>query len=80
MDGCPKKIAIPEYFALYNNTKQSLNKGFAVQSVYYDNLAQSHGRASECIGCRKCEKSCPQHLPIVESLRRVAETFETSEN
>ena len=80
VDGCPKKIAIPEYFALYNNTKQSLNKGFSVQSVYYDNLAQSHGRASECIGCCKCETSCPQHRPIVESLRKVAETFETSEN
>lgn len=78
--GCPKQIAIPEYFALYNNMKQSANKGFAVQSVYYDNLAQSHGRASECIGCRKCEKSCPQHLPIVDHLRQVAEAFEKSEN
>ncbi len=80
VDGCPKKIAIPEYFALYNNMKQSANKGFAVQSVYYANLTQTHGRASECIGCRKCEKSCPQHLPIVESLRKVAEVFEKDEN
>ena len=76
VDGCPKHIAIPEYFALYNNLKQSLNKGFAVQSVYYANLAQTHGRVSECIGCRKCEKSCPQHLPIVEHLRQVAEVFD----
>jgi len=76
VDGCPKKIAIPEYFALYNNMKQSANKGFAVQTVYYANLTQTHGRASECIACRKCEKSCPQHLPIVESLRKVSEAFE----
>lgn len=80
VDGCPKKIAIPEYFALYNNWMQSANKGFAVQSVYYANLAQTHGRASECIACRKCERSCPQHLPIVDSLRKVAEAFEKSEN
>lgn len=76
VEGCPKKIAIPEYFALYNNLKQSLNKDFAVQGVYYSNLAQEHGKASDCIACRKCEKSCPQHLPIVESLRKVAEAFE----
>ncbi len=76
VEGCPQQIAIPEYFALYNNRKQSLNKGFAVQSVYYENLAQTHGRASACIACRKCERSCPQHLPIVELLRKVAETFE----
>ncbi|MDE6446363.1 MAG: aldo/keto reductase [Alistipes sp.] len=79
VDGCPKKIAIPEYFALYNNVKQSLNKGFAVQSVYYANLAQTHGRASECIACRKCEKSCPQHLPIVEHLRQVSAKFDAPE-
>lgn len=76
VDGCPKKIAIPEYFALYNNVTQSLNKGFAVQEVYYANLTQTHGRASECIACRKCEKSCPQHLPIVEHLRQVSAKFD----
>ncbi len=76
VDGCPKKIAIPEYFALYNNVTQSLNKGFAVQEVYYANLTQTHGRASECIACRKCEKSCPQHLPIVEHLRQVSTKFD----
>lgn len=77
--GCPKQIAIPEYFALYNNLEQSANKGFAVQTVYYANLTQTHGRASDCIACRKCEKSCPQHLPIVEHLRRVAGKFDRQE-
>lgn len=79
VEGCPKQIAIPEYFALYNNVTQSLNKGFLVQSVYYTNLTQNHGRASDCIACRKCEKSCPQHLPIVEHLRQVAQKFDQPE-
>ena len=35
-----------------------------------------HGKASECIRCGKCEKVCPQHLPIRELLKKVAGTFE----
>ena len=34
------------------------------------------GKASECIQCGKCEKVCPQHLPIRELLKMVAKTFE----
>lgn len=76
VEGCPQRIAIPDCFALYNADRQSVNHIFSIQQAYYDNLTQTHGRASECIGCRKCERICPQHLPIVDDLKRVAETFE----
>ena len=74
---CPKNIAIPKYFSLYNRdiTEARLKK-WTVESSYYDNLVLSFGKASDCIACGQCENMCPQHLPIIENLKEVAKHFE----
>lgn len=75
-EGCPKKIAIPKYFSLYNADRQEIKeKGWTPQGEYYDNLTKIFGKASDCIECGKCEKVCPQHLPIIEDLKEVAKYF-----
>lgn len=73
--GCPKNIAIPQYFSLYNNIMRTTGS-FSSQAVYYNNISLKYGKASECIACGQCEQACPQHLPIMEYLRNVADKFE----
>ena len=72
---CPKGIRIPDMFSSLNAHEafHNWNTGY-----YYNNIitGEEHGKASECIRCGKCEKVCPQHLPIRELLKKVASTFE----
>lgn len=79
VDGCPMRIAIPKYFSLYNADMQEIKgKSWTPQSGYYENLTHDFGKASECIACGQCEGVCPQHLPIIETLKKVAQHFENA--
>ena len=73
---CPKHIAIPAYFALYNaEHRESVNYVHA-SGMYYKAISQTKGKASDCLECGACESHCPQHLPIRKYLKDVKAFFE----
>lgn len=77
-EGCPRHIAIPQYFSLYNEIMREdmEQKGWTVSFSNYDTLTQTFGKASDCIACGRCEKICPQHLTIVDYLKSVSKKFD----
>lgn len=77
-EGCPQKIAIPQYFSLYNeDMREHLEeKGWTVNFSNYAHLTEKFGKAADCIECGQCEDMCPQHLPIIEKLKEVSAHFD----
>ena len=77
-EGCPMDIAIPEYFSLYNeDMREDLEeKGWTVNFSNYSRLAETRGRAKDCVACGQCEEACPQHLKIIDLLKDVSAHFD----
>ena len=64
-DGCPRQIPIPDIFAAAN---LQLGNGQTAQArERYAAIPEGH-RAADCIGCKQCERACPQHLKITDYL------------
>ncbi len=76
VEDCPQKIAIPDYFKIYNHLKQFQGTSEKWDRQKYAKKAQERGKASECIECGLCEGHCPQHLNIRELLKDVAKELE----
>lgn len=73
-EGCPKHIPIPEIFSAMN---KQLGNGQTAEAVSdYQKATASGQKASDCIDCKQCERVCPQHLPITDSLKQCAEALE----
>ena len=71
---CPKSLPIPTYLKFYNdllmyNTLESTR-------YIYRRRVRGERMASNCIGCKTCERHCPQHIPITDYIKKVQEQFE----
>ena len=73
---CPKGVDIPGTFAAYNR-RYSDNKFTALKEyAMCTSLRKNPTSASNCIGCGKCEKHCPQGIPIREKLKEAQKELE----
>ena len=74
VEGCPKQINIPDIFSAMNKQLGNGQKEEA-KTAYFKVATEGH-MASDCIGCKQCERACPQHLPITKNLKRAVGMFE----
>ena len=66
---CPNAVDIPRLFELYNNG--AIHEDMRSAKITYERFVHKKNRASACIQCKKCEKKCPQKIPISEWMPKV---------
>lgn len=75
VEHCVKKIAIPDYFRMYNEIVRYPDDDWKIEPSYC-HMTLTYGRASDCIACRSCEAHCPQGIRIADFMKDVAQRFE----
>ena len=74
---CPKGVDIPGSFRCLNAVSL-VGKKKAVKEYWQTTALKAvPGSASRCIGCGKCEKHCPQNIPVRDMLKVAAKELET---
>lgn len=74
VEGCPRRIPIPEIFGAMN---RRLGSGQMTEAAAdYRAATENGGKAADCVACGQCERACPQHLPIIKNLRDCAAVFD----
>ncbi|MFU2210883.1 aldo/keto reductase [Solidesulfovibrio sp. C21] len=77
---CPAGVQIPKCLDAYNKLHMfgdvEGSKFQYVVSVSGVIGASDPGFASQCVACGECKEKCPQHLPIPETLEKVAAEME----
>ena len=65
---CPKGVDIPGNFYYYNLMYMEKKSSARFEFAQNMGLRKEPGFASQCVGCGKCEKHCPQHINIREKV------------
>ncbi len=73
---CPKNVDIPGTFSAYNRRFSEGKFWSLVDYFMCTALRPNSTSASNCIGCGKCEKHCPQHIEIRKHLKEAKKELE----
>ena len=66
---CPQGVDIPGIFRCYNAMYSEGKSDARFQFAQTVGMTRQPAFATQCVGCGKCEKHCPQGIPIREKLK-----------
>jgi len=73
---CPANVDIPGTFAAYNRKFTESRLWGPIEYLINTAMRKDSTAASNCIGCGKCEKHCPQYIPIRQELKNAQKHLE----
>ena len=73
---CPKNVDIPGTFSAYNRRYAEGKFWSLVDYAMCTAMRKTSTAASNCIGCGKCEKHCPQGIAIRDELKNAQNEME----
>ena len=74
---CPQHVDIPMAFHCYNLRYAEGKHSGMWEYVQSTAMRRDTTSASQCIGCGKCERHCPQGIQIREKLKKAVRELET---
>jgi len=66
---CPQGVNIPQNFRLYNEL--AMFQDPEITFARYNRFLTPEQRAANCAECGECEERCPQHIKIMDELKKV---------
>jgi predicted aldo/keto reductase-like oxidoreductase len=66
---CPQGVDIPGCFSIYNYRHSANADAEEISGSNYKALSDKNNSAVNCAECGACEKACPQHIPVITTLK-----------